>query len=177
MLSKCCRAPITVARIGNGSYLQDPGHKFDEHRAMLIASIESIFGYNWVKNEDFDSVFPEEHMYDRAIYGRPEMFANICEKCYIVENLSTNIKIIRDSMDTMINELIEYNWQRVPYDEDSRRPWPGADEVLKILKQQESSGLSHEEFVDFCIRTFKFPRIVPRKEPLKDILRRWRERD
>ena len=177
MHSGCCRAPVTVTRIGNGSFLQDPGHKFVEHRAMLISSIESIFGFDWVKNEEFDEVFPEEHMYDRAIYGRPEIFANICEKCYIVVKLSTNIKIIRDSMDTMINELIEYNWQRVPYGMDSRRRWPGFDEVLKELKQQESPELSHEELVDFFMRTFKFPPTIFRKEPLKDMLRRWRERD
>lgn len=175
MPSKCCSARIIVTKIGNGSYIEDPGDNFKEDRAMLMASIEAVFGHDWAKNEDFDVAFPEAHMYDRAIYGKPEMFANICEKCYSVEKLSTNIKNIRNSIDTMINELIEYNWQQIPYDEDPRLPWPEMDQIQRLMKTEGFSDLSESEFLEVLIKKFKF-RPIRSKKKLFDTLQYFREK-
>ena len=156
MSSKCCSAPVIETTIANGFHIKTPGEDFDEHRAMLMSTIESIFGHDWAKNEAFDAVFPEEHMYDIAIYGIPEIFARICQNCYSVEQFSTNIKEIRKRIDVMINELVEYNWQRVPYEEDTRPHWPGFKELKRIYEEENPEGLGVEDFVDFVGRKFKF---------------------
>ena len=75
----------------------------------------------------------------------------------------------------MINELIEYNWQQIPYDEDPRLPWPEMDQIQRLMKTEGFSDLSESEFLEVLIKKFKF-RPIRSKKKLFDTLQYFREK-